>query len=88
MEQSQNNNQLNSDFNIFPNPTNRVFRIRFSSTNHNGFKIILRNSTGAKVLIGDYFQDEEIDVSNLSKGLYILEIQSNDYNGYDKIIIN
>lgn len=88
LENSQSNNQMNSDFNIFPNPTNSVFRIRFSSTNHDVFKIILRNSIGVIVLIGDYYQDEEINVSNLSKGLYIVEIQSKDHNGFDNIIIN
>jgi hypothetical protein len=88
LEHSKSNNQLNSDFNIFPNPTNSFFKIRFPSTNHDAFKIILRNSIGVIVLIGDYYQDEEINVSNLSKGLYIVEIQSKDYNGFDNIIIN
>ena len=75
---SVNENQLNTNFVVYPNPSaNGIFTIK-NQTQENWE---IYNLNGARILSG---KGKIIDVSNFSKGLYILKLE----NTYKKIIYN
>jgi len=79
-------------FNIYPNPSKGVFNISFSSETLQYFNIRIRNSLGAEVYRLNYQNLEsdftkQINLSNYDKGVYFLELETNDDLIYKKIIL-
>ena len=74
---------------IYPNPSSDIFNIRMN--NIPDFKIYIRDLT-AKLLYKDYvnygISNYKIDMTKFSKGVYILEIESNSKRITKKIILN
>ena len=74
---------------IYPNPSSDIFNIRMN--NIPDFKIFIRDIT-AKLLYKDYvnygISNYKIDMTKFSKGVYILEIESNSKRITKKIILN
>ena len=74
---------------IYPNPSSDIFNIRMN--NIPDFKIYIRDIT-AKLLYKDYvnygISNYKIDMTKFSKGVYILEIESNSKRITKKIILN
>ena len=68
---------------IYPNPSRGLFNISFESLKSQDFEITLHNMIG-KVIISDKFDDffgkynHQIDLSTKSKGIYFLEIETNE----------
>lgn len=76
---------IESDFSIFPIPTNRIINI--SSKNRIGiYEVNIYNSIGRKVLTQAKITNK-IDVSKLVQGLYIIEIITENSKIREKLII-
>ncbi|MCK5855874.1 MAG: T9SS type A sorting domain-containing protein [Bacteroidales bacterium] len=74
-----NSEGLANSFNIFPNPANNVLSIETSSIQYYDIKIL--DLTG-KLIISDQFngglESVDINISDLPKGSYIIQIQNKD----------
>ena len=66
---------------LFPNPTNGTLNIGNKNLN----KIIIYDFTGNK--IKEWKSESQIDLSNFSKGIYILKLISNNGILFDKVVI-
>jgi hypothetical protein len=66
---------------VYPNPTNGIVNIGNKNLN----KIIIYDITGNK--IKEWKSDAQIDLSNFSKGVYILKLFSNNGILLDKVIV-
>lgn len=81
-----------SNFNLFPNPTNGEFTIKFNLENSSKVSLQLFDSRGRMVeekkysKLGTYFS-EKINVSNVSSGLYLLKVINGNKQTTRKIII-
>jgi len=68
---------------IYPNPSRGLFNISFESLKSQDFEITLHNMIG-KVIFSDKFDNffgkynHQIDLSTKSKGIYFLEIETNE----------
>jgi hypothetical protein len=78
------NDVFSSKISIYPNPANEFVQISTSET-ITGVEVY--NLIGKKVISSSKLTNNKIDVSNLSKGVYILKVMSNDLVGSRKIII-
>jgi len=80
---------LSNDFKLYPNPSNNYFIIELNTVNQQSFKLKTTNLQGqiikSKVL---FEQINNIDVSDLQNGIYIIEITNNENTYYNKLIIN
>jgi hypothetical protein len=68
---------------IYPNPSLDIFNITFTSENIQDLKVRILNLIGEELIneelqqfVGEY--TKQIDLSNNAKGIYFLEIQTND----------
>ena len=78
-------NMLANSISIFPNPTSSYIKIN-GLDNAN---IAIFNLNGEKVISKrNYNTNDTIDVSNLSKGIYIVQITDKDVVATKKIILN
>ena len=69
-------NSMN-EFSIFPNPTNDKFNISLKAGNSNA-RLILQDVTG-KIMLDQAIQNnQQIDLSNYTNGIYFATIQSNN----------
>ena len=75
-----------NNFSIFPNPTSQNFQIENGFSEKVNYQLF--DASGRLVQEDDFFQQNnyEIDLSNFSKGIYFLKIQSGDYIGNEKIV--
>ena len=78
------NDVFSSKISIYPNPANEFVQISTSET-ITGVEVY--NLIGKKVISSSKLINNKIDVSNLSKGVYVLKVMSNDLVGSRKIII-
>ena len=69
--------------NIYPNPTNARVNIHFNSTRHQDIKLKMMNNIGQTIFTenlkqfkGEFFK--EITLEKYSKGIYFLEIETDD----------
>ena len=72
-----------TNFKIFPNPSSDLFNISFSSNRVQDLRIRILNSISEEVMIielnqykGEY--TKQINLTNNAKGIYFLEIKTND----------
>ena len=78
------NDVFSSKISIYPNPANDFVTV---STNETITGMEVYNLIGKKVISSSKLINNKIDVSNLSKGVYVLKVMSNDLVGSRKIII-
>jgi hypothetical protein len=78
------NDIFSSKISIYPNPANEFVQI---STNETITGVEVYNLIGKRVISSSKLTNNKIDVSNLSKGVYVLKVMSNDLVGSRKIII-
>jgi hypothetical protein len=78
------NDVFSSKISIYPNPANEFVQISTSET-ITGVEVY--NLIGKKVISSSKLINNKIDISNLSKGVYVLKVMSNDLIGSRKIII-
>ena len=77
---------VSTDFDIYPNPSNGNFNIRFDNSNEN-HSVEIYSLIGQKV-----FEKKNINlivsVSNLSKGIYLIKVSKSNESITKKMIIN
>jgi hypothetical protein len=78
------NDIFSSKISIYPNPANEFIQI---STDETITGVEVYNLIGKKVISLSNLLENRLDVSNLSKGIYVLKVMSNDLVGSRKIII-
>lgn len=89
-------NQLSSDirFKVFPNPTSDQLNIAFDVKYPSPISIALTTIDGKETTVlfsGDEAKGEvekSFDISNLAKGIYLLNIQTTEGSATQKIFIN
>ena len=83
------NNPILSSISIYPNPSTGLFTVEFKRVKENNSNISIVNSIGnvvfsEELIIGEF--SKQIDLSNFSKGIYFLELQT-EREVYKKKII-
>lgn len=66
-------NLVNGGFQIYPNPTNGLLRFEISP-NYNGLYVVFYDAAGRLVLNQPF--SNEMDVSNLDEGTYLISVQT------------
>ena len=84
------NEELLSNINIYPNPSTGLFTVEFKRVKENNSNISIVNSIGnvvfsEKLIIGEF--SKQINLSNLSKGIYLIELQTETGIYKKKIIL-
>ena len=83
-------NFLISNLNIYPNPTNGIVNLEFSKALDNNLTIKILNSSG-NVIYDEEVKSGQIkkkfNLSNLAKGIYLLEIETENITKQHKIIL-
>jgi len=74
-----------NDYLIYPNPTSGTFTLEFNSASENPVTIKLFNLVGQEILTNNFSASSGInkislDISNLSQGIYMLEINTGTDN--------
>ncbi|MBT5859424.1 MAG: T9SS type A sorting domain-containing protein [Flavobacteriales bacterium] len=84
-------NVIAGEFNIFPNPNNGVFTVELNNVKADDYKITVTNILGETVYTSSKeittLTSERIDLSDLSKGIYMLEVSNSESTISEKIII-
>jgi len=80
---------LNSQYSIFPNPTNNVLNIKVKK-NFGDVILTLTDLNGRIVLTknANLSSDSQLNISTLQSGMYILNIKGENINTNDKILKN
>ena len=77
-------------FNVFPNPSSGNIYLYGEKIFNKDFKLELVNING-QIIYSKYFNsinhNYNIDLPDISKGMYILKIQGNDFVRTEKIIV-
>ncbi len=75
---------------IFPNPANDYFLIRTGNVeNVSGLRYQIYNSAGVEVLSGSILDQEAVNISILSPGIYLIKLTAKNHHiGYLKLIKN
>ncbi len=82
----------NGSMNVFPNPTSGKFEISFESANTRDFTIRISDPTG-KSIISESFErfngefKRNYDLSKIAKGVYVLEVISNEKTVSKKLVV-
>jgi alpha-tubulin suppressor-like RCC1 family protein len=79
---SLNENQVSEKISLYPNPTNNILNI---PTEYQINKILLYDLSG-KLLIEKEINSNRIDVQNLSEGMYLIQLVSEEKNYQAKFI--
>ena len=84
-------NSLGRSMQLYPNPTNGVVHLSFTATNSKTAVIYINDLTGktvnrVEVSTADGKYDGEIDLKDLSKGTYILKVESGDLSVKRRIV--
>lgn len=84
---------LKSQLEIFPNPSNGVFNIGYSDDSATNFTVNIMNMIGDVVFTKEYSKTNAasilpIDISNISNGVYQVEIKNENKVWRSPIIIN
>lgn len=78
----------NGDYIIYPNPTTNSFRIKSGNT-QNTMDLLIYDQVGKLIKIQNAVgADQDIDISDLSNGIYYLRISSDSHTETVKIIKN
>jgi len=80
------NDVKNSQFNVYPNPTNGVFAIELDATDK--YDVTINNVLGQTVLsTNTNGMSTTIDLSKFDKGVYTVELRSKDATYTEKVIV-
>jgi hypothetical protein len=73
---------------IHPNPASNSIQLVIGDIDIKNMKLRIYNTLGSLVLTNELIQNEQnIDISNLSTGVYLLQVQNDKYSGIQKLII-
>jgi photosystem II stability/assembly factor-like uncharacterized protein len=81
-----------SSLNIYPNPNNGLFKISFTAGQPGNYKIEVINESGQIILTenqNDFSGNfsKEINITNLSKGIYLVKVSGNQKEVTKKLIL-
>ena len=82
-----------TELNIYPNPSSGIFNVEFlnaDNTQEYSIKVydVLGSLIYVKSIIGNEIVNEQIDISDKAKGMYILSLESeNSKSIYNRIIV-
>ena len=81
------NDELKLNYNIYPNPSDGKFTI--DNLTNDTYDLIVNNIYGQQVLLEKQINNvkKEIDLSFLSKGIYIIEIKNDNNNFTHKLLL-
>ena len=81
------NEELKLNYNIYPNPSDGKFTI--DNLTNDTYDLIVNNIYGQQVLLEKQINNvkKEIDLSFLSKGIYIIEIKNDNNNFTHKLLL-
>lgn len=79
------NNEFSRSFNVYPNPASGTLFIR--SNEYEVSNVAIFNVMGQKVLEKDSVNKNQLDISGITKGIYILKVSSDSKSFSKKIII-
>jgi len=81
-------NQDNNLINIYPNPSNGIFYLDYKNLNSEKLEISIVDLTG-KIIYSKYIENNnlEIDLTNFSKGLYIISFKTDSKIYRQKIVL-
>lgn len=75
-------------FSVFPNPSSTSFTLCLNRNNIKESIVNIYNITGALVKTERLIQHkQEINIANLSSGIYVLEVRSDEISGKQKLLI-
>ncbi len=73
---------------IYPNPATSTIQVKVGQSGVNDLKICIYNAMGVPVLTEETLQNEpEMNISNLTNGIYLLQVKTDKYVGIQKLII-
>ena len=80
------------DLSIYPNPSRDVFNISFTSEEKQNLKVRLVNVIGEQLVSEDLQQfigtyTKQLDLTNKAKGVYFLEIETDDVCTINKLVL-
>ncbi len=77
-----------SQFTLYPNPAHTFINLDFNGIDNNNTSLIMYNVTGKEVLRQSNIQQHTpIDIRNIPIGLYFIKLQSGEYFGTQKLVI-
>ena len=81
-----------SDFTVYPNPASSLVTVDFISGNTSNYLIKLVDVTGRVVISESNVSVEgenyiQLNVSNLSKGIYMISVQKDNSTSFKKVIV-
>lgn len=79
-------NQSNLSISMYPNPVNDFLNIQINEKNNHTENFFIYDISGRLLLSNSFNDYTNIDLSNFSKGFYIIEIKSGDKTFSGKII--
>ena len=65
--------EINQQFNLYPNPSNGVFSVK---TDNNIYNLSVYNSNGVRVYNQFPYSGEKINFENISNGLYLIQLKN------------
>ncbi len=88
---SVNDQQYNSNWNIFPNPSNSVLKVVADFKENHSYTVSVYNSLGQNInsseAKGNGISFAELDLSGIPAGLYTVVLSGPGVSGVQKIII-
>ena len=86
------NNYVFDEFQVFPNPSDGYFNVKFRSEETSDVEILVYDLLGRKIVKKDYKNlsnnfDERIDLENVTGGIYILSVKRGNKMSSHKIRI-
>ncbi len=84
-----NNNNLDNNLLVFPNPTKGYITVSYSNTSQNAWTLEVINSIGQVVFSEIYNKNKEnIDLSKFASGMYTVKVVSDGISKTEKLILN
>ncbi len=86
---SLNNTNTNNSISVYPNPSNGQIIVNLSDKNTTSWSFVITNSIGQVVLFNNYTNSlEQINLKDISSGIYTVKIVSEKTSKTEKLIIN
>jgi N-acetylneuraminic acid mutarotase len=79
------NNKIMANFRVYPNPANDILHIKVPAQFKDEFEVKMFTITG-KMILQKIGYIEQIDISGIPSGIYLISVQSKDFVSTNKII--
>jgi hypothetical protein len=78
----------NTTFTLYPNPASDIITLNINNSNNTVLKLNIYTVIGTLVKSGPLKQDQlQINIGDLSNGIYMVEITSKEWSGKQKLIV-